>query len=161
MNKILSLIVLCLPMLSLASENCSTTVSDETVESQLEIKTDVPKHLKGATIIVRTADGRESVVPAEKFKVVPRKQQFIVNKTAVLHKTMCSAEVRKNRIGVAIGKGTKEGLDRSSTPNSETVSTKVGAVGSAQYQRLITERISLNVQGLTNETGLIGIGWDF
>jgi len=160
MNKLLSLIVLCLPMISFASD-CSTTVDEEVVQSQLEIKTDVPKHLKGATIIVRTADGKESVVPAEKFKVVPRKQQFIVNKTSQLQVTMCKAEVRKNRIGVAVGRGTKSGFDRSSTPNSQTVSTKVGDLGAAQYQRLVTERLSINGQVLSNDSGLIGVGWDF
>lgn len=160
MNKILSLIVLCLPMISFASD-CSTTVDEEVVQSQLEIKTDVPKHLKGAQICIFKQETGYNCVPAEKFKVVPRMQQFIVSKTVQQHKTMCSAEVRKNRIGVAVGRGTKSGFDRSSTPNSQTVSTKVGDLAAAQYQRLVTERLSINGQVLSNDSGLVGVGWDF
>jgi hypothetical protein len=141
------------------AENCSTSTSEEQVEETKEIKTDVPNHLKGAVIIVRTADGRESVVPAEKFKVVPRVQQFVVTKTKESSKTMCRPD--KNRVSVAAGNGAKEGLKRSTNGNTVEVESRVGAVGGLQYQRMVTEKISVGAQVQTNETVLIGIGLDF
>ena len=108
-NLIIALIAV-LPIIVQASDNCSTTSDAEQIEEQMEIKTDVPSHLKGATIIVRLADGKETAVPAEKFKVVPRKQQYLVTKTKQLDKMVCGPE--KNRISLLAGKGQKSGLDR-------------------------------------------------
>lgn len=161
MKNIIAIITILLPMLAFSSETCSTTQGKEEAESTLEIKTDVPSHLKGATIIIRTADGKESSVPAEKFKVVARKQQFIVTKTKQTLKTSCSTDPDKNRVSVMIGNGTKEGLDVSRTDNTETVESKVGAVVGAQYQRLVTKKISVSLIGQSNKTALVGVGLDF
>lgn len=161
MKKYLVLLSLCVPFTLFSSQNCSTQSGEETVEEQLEITTDVPAHLKGATIIVRTADGRESSVPAEKFKVVPRKQQFIVSKTKQVDTTTCSNEANKNRISLLGGNGPKEGLTRSSDGKTVTVKSKTGAVGGAQYQRLLTERLSVGGQVQTNKSVLLNIGIDF
>jgi hypothetical protein len=161
MKKLIAIFTLIIPTLTLASENCSTITGAETVEEKLEIKTDVPKFLKGATIIVRTADGKETSVPAEKFKVVPRKQQFIVSKTKQLDKTMCSAELNKNRVSLLAGYGTLEGFSRSKTATSVTVESETGLVGGAQYQRLLTDRISVGAQVQTNDTTLVNVGLDF
>lgn len=157
MKKIIIALIL-FPMFALA-ENCATTTGEEKVEETKEITTDVPNHLKGATIIVRTADGRESSVPAEKFKVVPRNQQFVITKIKQTDKTMCRAD--KNRISVMAGNGPKEGLDRSKSTSSVTVESRVGVVGGVQYQRMVTEKVSLGVQGQTNESVLFNIGLDF
>ena len=147
------------------NETCSTDVGAETTQEQLEIKTDVPSHLKGATIIIRTADSKESSVPAEKFKVVPRKQQFIVTKTKQESKTTCSVETikpnRKNRVSLLAGNGPAEGLDRTVTPDKVTIESRTGAMVGAQLQHLFTERVSGAVQLQTNQTGAIGIGYDF
>lgn len=148
-------------MFALAGENCSTTSEAATVEEQLEIKTDVPKHLVGATICVKQADGRESCVPAEKFKVVARKQQFIVTKTKQLDKTMCSAELNKNRVSLLAGNGPKEGLDKTVTPTQVTIESRTGAVGGVQYQRLITDKISVGAQVQSNQSALVNVGLDF
>jgi hypothetical protein len=161
MKNLFIILVLCFPMFTLAAENCSTTSEAATVEEQLEIKTDVPKHLVGATICVKQADGKESCVPAEKFKVVARKQQFIVTKTKQLDKTMCSAELNKNRVSLLAGNGPKEGLDKTVTPTQVTIESRTGAVGGLQYQRLITDKISVGAQLQTNESALINVGLDF
>jgi translation initiation factor IF-1 len=157
-NLIIALIAL-LPMLVQASDNCSTTSDAEQIEEQMEIKTDVPSHLKGATIIVRLADGKETAVPAEKFKVVPRKQQYLVTKTKQLDKMVCGPE--KNRISLLAGKGQKSGLDRKEEGDKVTIETRNGVVGGAQYQRLVTDKISLGAQVQTNKTVLVNIGLDF
>ena len=157
--------MLCLPNLSFAADLCKTTTSDQSVEDQLEIKTDVPSHLKGATICVKQADGKESCVPAEKFKVVARKQQFIVTKVKTTDTTTCTvfekAEKEKNRVSLLAGNGPKEGLERTNNGSKVTVESRVGAVGGVQYQRLLNDRISVGAQLQSNESALVNIGLDF
>ena len=148
---------------------CDTTASEETVEQKLEIKTDVPNYLKGAVIIVRQADGKESSVSAERFKVVPRKQQYIVQKTKQIEKEHCQTNVvryekvekQKNRISLMAGRGPQEGLDRTNNGTTVDVSSRVGAIGGAQYQRLLTDKVSAGVQAQTNQSLLVNIGLDY
>ncbi len=154
-----------------AEQSCNTQTSDYAATEQMEIKTDVPKHLEGATITVTLKDGRTSTVPAEKFKVVPRKQQFIVTKLDRSTKTSCTSVVtdeQKNRVSVLGGYGSKDGLDRddSQAPNSVEFKSKVGAVFGAQYQRKLGVKVfdlpvSAGVQGQTNKTGSVLLGVDF
>lgn len=163
------LFVLIISTMFLASivmaEDCSTDSQAETVEEQLEIKTDVPKHLVGATICVKRADGAESCVPAEKFKVVPRQQQFITMKTKQLDTKVCSVKVKdgkeKNRVSLMGGQGPKYGLQRSVEPGKVTVESNSGLIGGAQYQRLLTDKVSVGAQVQSNESVLVNIGLDF
>lgn len=149
-------------LISMASENCTDQTSAEEITGQTEINTDVPNHLKGATIIIRQADGKESSVPAEKFKVVPRKQQFITTKTQVKQVISCENTVlNKNRVSALGGYGTKGGLKSSSNGSVAEVESKNGSVLGLQYQRLLTERLSLGIQGQDNKTGSLVIGIDF
>jgi len=159
--KYISLITMLLSMSVFSEENCSTQDSENKVEEQKIINTDVPSHLKGAKIIVRLADGRESEVPAEAFKVVPRKQQYLVTKVSKSSVTMCSAELNKNRISILGGRGPKEGLDRTINPNKAEIESRVGTVGGLQYQRMLNKKWSVGVQGQTNKSGLVSIGLDF
>jgi hypothetical protein len=166
MKTFIAILIMVSPMLVFASETCSTSSGAETVEETKEITTDVPAHLKGATIIVRTADGKETSVPAEKFKVVPRKQQFLVTKTKQTDKTMCSTDPAKNRVSLLAGNGPKEGLDRSKTATTVTVESRTGAVGGLQYQRLTDLKVlgmplSVGGQLQTNESALVNVGLDF
>ncbi len=146
--------------LAFSSEDCKTTSSAETAEDALNINTDVPNHLKGAKIIIRLADGKESEVPAEKYKVVPRKQQFIVTKTKQTDLVECK-NVDKNRVSVLGGQGPKPGLDKEATSKKVTVESKTGLVGGLQYQRKLGDTFSVGGQLQTNESVLLGIGVDF
>lgn len=150
-----------LSMLAFASGTCDTTATEVIATEALKLSTDVPNHLKGATITVRLADGTESTVPAEMFKVVPRKQQFIITKTFQARMTVCSADVRKNRASIMAGNGPKEGLERSNIGTAVAIESKVGTVAGVQYQRLITERVSLGAQLQSNKSALVNIGLDF
>lgn len=160
MKTFILILVLSFPMLALA-DNCSTTSSAEIAEEQLLINTDVPKHLEGATITVTTKDGRVSTVPAEKFKVVPRKQQFIVTKTKQTDETLCKADKERNRVSVLAGSGPKGGLTTSRSADQVTVENRVGTIGGAQYQRLLTDKVGLGLQLQTNETALGVLSYDF
>lgn len=160
MKKFIIALIMTLPVISFASEKCSTTSEKEIVQEQKDINTAVPEHLKGATIIVRTADGKEMSVPAEQFKVVPRKQQFMVTKVKQVSKMMCSAEL-KNRVSLLAGDGPRDGLKRTETPTTVTIESKTGVVGGVQYQRLLTDRISVGAQVQSNESALISVGLEF
>ena len=41
------------------------------------------------------------------------------------------------------------------------VESKTGAIGGVQYQRLLTDRISVGVQGQTNDSVLLNVGLEF
>lgn len=142
---------------------CSESQSEEQITDQLLISTDVPNYLKGATITVRLADGRETTVPAERFKVVPRKQQYLTTKTERSTVVSCvSNEPRKNRVALLGGYGARPGLgDIKQNGPALEVESNVGAVGGAQYQRMLDDRFSLGVQGQTNKTGSLMLGIDF
>jgi len=157
------LIIMLLSFSSMASEPvCSEQTSAEETTGQLEIKTDVPNHLKGATITVRLADGKETTVPAEMFKVVPRKQQFVTTKTQITKVSSCvTSEPNKNRVSLLGGHGTKSGLDTSVSGTTTEVETKAGLVVGAQYQRMLNDTLSIGVQGQSNKTGSVLIGIDF
>jgi hypothetical protein len=140
--------------------DCTTTSSEEVVTEETEIRTDVPNHLRGATITVKLANGTESTVPAERFKVVPRLQQFLVAKTQKNTETMCR-NFDKNRVSVVGGRGPKSNLVTNTAPGVTEVSTDVGFVGGLQYQRMLNETWSLGVQGQSNKTGSLLLGLDF
>ena len=151
-----------LMIVNVKAEDCTTTSSADEIKEQLEIKTDVPKHLEGAKIIVRLADGRESEVPAERFKVVPRKQQFITTRVQSSTIMACN-KLDKNRVSALIGRGAKHGLGRTNVSATSTeVESNVGAVGGIQYQRVITkDGLSVGAQVQTNRTGSVMLGIDF
>lgn len=135
------------------------------------IDTKVPKFLEGATITVTTADGRTTTMKSEEFKVVPRKQQIITAKkvcptcvsTEVVKEVtlVVREEPRKNRVSILGGYGTVNGIKSSVSPTQVEVESQMGAVGGVQYQRLLSEKFSIGVQGQTNRTGLLMLGLDF
>lgn len=142
--------------------SCTTKTGSAEIAEQFEIKTDVPKHLRGATIIVRKADGTESAVPAERFKVVPRKQQFIVTKVETKSEVTCLSDARnKNRVSLLGGYGSRNGLDTKRSGSTLEVESRSGLVGGAQYQRSLSKRFSVGIQGQTNGTGSLLLGVDF
>lgn len=171
MKTLIMLTMFLVSAMSYAGDSvCTEQTSDKMVTGQLEIKTDVPKYLKGATITVKLADGRETTVPAEKFKVVPRKQQFVTTDTKQEKTTNCTVTntellVRRNRVSLVGGRGTQHGVETTlSTPSQIDVSSKTGFVGGLQYQRVLPvlhDRLSVGVQGQDNRTGSILLGIDF
>lgn len=163
MKKFL-IIVFCMSILSTSYAKepvCNSKTGKTEVKEQLNITTDVPKFLEGAVIIVRLKNGTETSVPAEKFKVVARQQQFIVTKTETKILTNCSIDGDKNRISALGGIG----LDGSTTTSvsGSTVEVKAGKgpVGGLQYQRKLGDTFSLGVQGQTNGNGFFIVGLDF
>ena len=141
---------------------CETSDVKVINEEKRDINTKVPKRLKGAVIIVREADGKETIMPIEKYKVVPRKQQFITTKVDTLMLHMCKVEnSSKNRVSVLGGYGAKNGLETSQSGNTVTVETKSGANVGAQYQRMLNDDWSVGAQVQSNKTTSLMLGLDF
>lgn len=170
MKYVIILLTMFLTNVYAKAETCDTRTGEEQVLEQAEIKTDVPNHLKGAKIIVRLADGRESEVPAEKFKVVPRLQQYLVTKVSksTVRSCITAADKERNRVSALVGFGPTGHLDRSSgNGTTATVEADRGFVGGVMYQRLLTDRLSIGIQGQGHDasrkdkTGLGVIGYDF
>lgn len=167
--KYLIALLLVIGSVAHAQESCDSKTSAAETKEQLEIKTDVPKYLEGATIIVRLKNGRESVVPAEKFKVVPRKQQFIVTKVQQDTVTTCQLkgeEPKKNRVSILAGKGPQNGLNRSQSGDTMSVENKYGTNVGVQYQRdtglkVLGLPVNAGVQVQNNDSAMGLIGVDF
>jgi hypothetical protein len=150
-----------------AYETFADEVTIQTTTETRDINTDVPEFLKGAMITVRLRDGRESTVHAERFKVVPRKQQFIVTKiketTSVVQTKVVEvkSEPLKNRLNMLAGEGPTGQLTKSVSNGVLTVSEERGPVGGVQYTHQLKEEVSIGGQALTNKTFLFTIGSDF
>lgn len=148
----------------LAQESCDEETTGTQVTGQKEINTDVPNFLKGATIIVKLKDGTETKVPAEKFKVVPRKQQFLVTATETSTLKTCTKNVSspRHRVSLHVGKGPLGGLDRKNPSVKDvTVESQYGGMGALQYQYRLYKDLSISGQVQSNDSGMIGAGLDF
>lgn len=148
----------------LPAKECRVERAVETKEEKRDINTQVPKELKGARIIVRTADGKEREMSIEQFKVVPRKQQFVVSKVTEVEKLVCEApkaELPKNRVMILGGKGPSGDLSLSKKPTMAEVKTEPELVVGAGYQRRVYEALSVGGQLQTNGTALFSVGLDF
>lgn len=67
---------------------------------------------------------------------------------------------KKNRVRLLGGFGLV-GTDLASYPNKVVVSSSMGPVLGVEYTRMVNERISVGVDLLSNQTALIGVGYDF
>ena len=117
---------------------CKKMSEEKSADEVQDVNSSVPKGLEGSVIIVRTKDGKESSVPIEKFKVVPRAQQFKVTKTKVTEKMLCEVDVLPDKNMVMVGARRDHVNLESSVSNdkkSATISSKKDIVVDAAYMR--------------------------
>jgi hypothetical protein len=93
-----NLILLTMFISAIASANCVEKKQTESKDVVHTVDTSIPAHLKGAKITVTLADGRTSTVPAEKFMVVPRKQQTVVGQDKLVKSVVTCSSKNKNLI---------------------------------------------------------------
>ena len=161
MKIIILLIVMFITSQSFAAV-CRTTNSSDQVTETLLITTDVPSHLKGATITVTKANGETSVVPAEKFKVVPRKQERLISKTLEKETVTCLENTNpKNRVSLLGGYGPKNGLTKDVSSDKVDIESNTGLNAGLQYQRVVHKDVSVGAQVQSNQAGSLMIGLDF
>lgn len=154
---------------SFAGESCTSATSDTQFETTSVSESAAPKYLEGATITVTLANGKSSTVPAEKFKVVPRRQEQRVSLIRTRTDRVCSVDSAKpHRISVMAGRGLQKGLDvdNSAGPGTVAVENRIGAIFGVQYQyrtdlEIFGHPLSVGVQGQNNKSGLgmIGLDW--
>jgi len=150
-----------------AKETCEESVTQHIEDVVYEVNTDMPKHLKGATITVTLADGKTSTVPAERFMVVPRVQKTVVGQNVLLAKNVtCSKSGNKN---ILIGEVRKDVTGHETTTEaipggikSTTKSVKELVPGVNYYRReLFDTPVGAGVGVDTNGTVKALIGIDF
>ena len=95
-----------------------------------------------------------------KYKTVVKE---VVKEVPVIKEVIVEKErpLLKNRVSLLVGRSPKEGLNKSISSTQATIESKVGDVLGLQYQRLLTERLSLGVIGLTSKATLLSLGLDF
>ena len=123
-------------IMSLAfASDCTDVQQKEEIKEERLINTDVPKHLQDATIIIRTKDGRESTISANQFKVVPRKQQFIVTKIKEHTERTCKVSGKEKNLIMFGGRRDHKDIDTNVVGKTATVSSEKGLVVDATYMR--------------------------
>lgn len=127
--------ILTLIMSFVFASDCTDVQQKEEIKEERLINTDVPKHLQDATIIIRTKDGRESTISANQFKVVPRKQQFIVTKVKEHTERTCKVSGKEKNLLMFGGRRDHKDIDTNVVGKTATVSSEKGLVVDATYMR--------------------------
>lgn len=149
-------------LMNLAMAADCTDVQTVNAEVQTStITTDVPKHLQDATIIIRTKDGRESQVSANKFKVVPRKQQHLITEVKTHTERVCKVSGKEKNLLMVGGRRDHKGLDTRVVGKTATVESEKGLVLDAAYMRqnILNTNLGVGAGVDTNGTlkGMIGV----
>lgn len=116
----------------------------------------------GMPLSVTYAGGVEYCEP----QTIIKKEVKVVEKIVEIpYYIVSKAKVRKNRISLLGGIGPDNGLSTSTSVINNGLSAQVmldrtPLIG-VQYQRLVTERVSVGILGLSNETGMVSVGWEW
>jgi hypothetical protein len=116
------IILLCfVSSVAFAGERCSESTNEQLENVVYEVNTQIPSHLKGATIVIKQADGRESSCPAEKCMVVPRIQKTVLGQNRTVSKSVkCTKDGNKNLLIGELRKDVTElETDSSAVPNGQ------------------------------------------
>lgn len=146
--------------LAFASDCTDVQTTNAQVQTS-EITTDIPKHLQDATIIIRTKDGRESQVSANKFKVVPRKQQHLITEVKTHTERICKVSGKEKNLLMVGGRRDHKDLDIKVSGKTVTVESEKGLVLDAAYMRqnIFDTNLGVGAGVDTNGTlkGMIGL----
>lgn len=155
---IVLIILISVPSLS---QECQSNGTVVTSKETIDINKKAPKELEGATITVRTKDGKEHVMSADDYKVVKRVQQFITTKLATKETVTCKGGDHKSHIVSVYGQQsyTDVSVKKSST-HAELESTKEVVPGlqyQYQFKNGIVPMVGMDAQGNPK----VGIGLEF
>lgn len=122
----------------------------------------VPEYMKGATITVKTKDGKEYNFSGEEYKVVKRGVVLEKNETTNHPEMTKNApeEVNKNILSLEIMQG-QHGQTVTDNSLETVVKTKRKLGFGLQYQRNVMQNyyLGVRVDTLGNFGGLIGLGF--
>lgn len=158
MKKLLIIAILFSTTDLYAEETCKEV--EEVLESK-DVNTPTPENLKGATIIVKQKDGSLKEMSSDEFKVVPRKQQFMVTKIKSSSSCLNQKKSKANRVSLVGGYAPSGSIDQSNNGNLAKIETRFGPNIGLQYQRSFGNYFSIGVQGLSNKSMEVLVGFDF
>ncbi len=101
----------------------------------------------------------EEKLKAAKAEVRYLKKQAKVEKVVTVTKEKIT--YRKNRLSLMLGHGATGELSRQTNASMTSVESKKDFTVGVQYQRLLSERISLGLGGFTNGLVFVGAGYEF
>ena len=128
---------------------------------------EAPKYMRDGNITVTLKDGKKAEFSLNEYMVVPRKPKkkavpvpTVVDSGAKEKKAEGTEVAGPNAIKVYGGGGPK-GLEVKKSASSVAVEQDYGAVFGLGYSRQLNKRWSLEAVGLSNKTGLLGVGLSF
>lgn len=163
MKKLITLFML-ISSVSVAQE-CGKTMStsQETVGS-MDVMTEVPSGLKGATITITKADGSTETVSAEKFMLVKRKHKRPILTVKTKSTTLMCKSTKSNpenilSLEALVG---QSGLEKNIiSPSQVEVKTKSGLGVGLMYQRNVYKDLYLGGKVDSNENVGLSVGLGF
>lgn len=156
--KYLIFMALAMSSTSFAAD-CKEEIYSSNEDVVYEVNSKIPEHLRGATITVRLADGKESTVPAEKFMVVPRKQSTIAGTNWTVTKVRSCDTKDRNLIIGEVRKDHKNFDTETNGKEAKTYSNKEVIPGVNYFRRELLGPIGAGAGVDSNGTlkGLIGV----
>jgi hypothetical protein len=144
------------------SLNCGQTKTSSIIEKKdMEVVTDMPKHLKGSKIIIVKADGSQEILKPEEYMVVKRKHTRPVMSEKVTSNTLqCNSSNVKNIVSLKAINSYGD-PDKSIRGQKGTISISRETTLGAQYQRNVGKNIYLGVEGGLNQSAGVMIGLGF
>lgn len=146
------------------AEDCTDTQQKNEVQEEQVITTDVPNHLKDAKVCIFYPSGPNlgyHCVPAEKFKVVPRKQQRLVTKVKEHTERICKVSGKEKNLLMFGGRRDHKNLDTRVNGKTATVESEKGLVLDASYlrQNIFDSKLGVGAGVDSNGTlrGIIGV----
>lgn len=126
---------------------------------------EAPKYMQDGSITVTLKDGKKAEFSTNEYMVVPRKPKKKSAPTPVVvdsgtKKAEGTEVAGPNAIKVYVGGGPR-GIEVKKNTSSVTIEQDYGAVFGLGYSRQLSSRWSLEAVGLSNKTGLLGVGLSF
>lgn len=130
--------------------------------STTALASDVPEYMRGGKIVVTLKDGKSYEFSTDEYMVVRRHATAPPTTEApvqVVERSSRSEETR-NVITAFIGSGAG-GLQTQHNPSSVTINSRQVGVFGFGFSRRISELFSVQAVGLSNRTGVLGLGVNF
>lgn len=144
------------------SMSCGQTQTTSSLEKKdMEVITEMPKHLKGSKIILVKADGSSEVLKIEDYMVVKRKHTRPLMREKVVSSTLkCQSSQIKNIVSLK-AVNSYANPEKSISGKKGTISIGRETTLGAQYQRNLGKDIFLGVEGDLNQGAgvMLGIGF--
>ena len=155
-------LILLLLSLNSYAQNCGQTSTQTSLEKkEMEVMTNMPKHLKGSKIVIIKADGSQEILKPEEYMVVKRKHTRPVLSEKVTSTTMqCKSSNVKNIVSLKAINSYANPEKRISGQKGQVSISRENTLG-LQYQRNLGKDIFLGVEGDFNQGAgvMLGIGF--